>query len=306
MGRKKMKSKVEKIIPQEFAWVGNNIIHGGEEMYLTNRLFSRSCIALAVFVSLAMIALGISCSGQNASSPAEKEMQLRIERLEATIQIQNIMSKYQSYHSASDQEKTVELFAKKTPGGKCIFRGAIYEGYEGVKNHFLVWMKEAEKDLRGKLYLHEVVSPIIEVAKDAQTAKAQFSSIGCETAFGPNNTLMSLWSWDKYHVDFIKEDGEWKIYNLDFHTTFLTHYDGKGWTEEPDYDMTKYLPPNAFDFSKRKEDGFAATPYKALSLTSRDCDIHNLIPEPPLPYDTWDVLKDPWVVEKTSTPNISK
>jgi len=253
-----------------------------------------------------MVMLNFGCASRNTLSPAEKEMQLRIERLEATIQIQNIMSKYQSYHSASDQEKTVELFAKKTPGGKCIFRGAIYEGYEGVKNHFLLWMKEAEKDLRGKLYLHEVVSPIIEVAKDAQTAKAQFSSIGCETSFGPNNTLMSLWSWDKYHVDFVKEDGEWKIYNLDFHTTFLTPYDGKGWTEEPDFDMSKYLPPNAFDFSKRKEDGIAATPYKALSLTSRDCDIHNLVPAPPQPYDTWDVVKDPWIVEKKSVSDAKK
>ncbi len=108
-------------------------------------------------------------------------------------------------------------------------------------------MKDAEKDLTGKLYLHEVVSPIIEVAQDAQTAKAQFSSIGYETAYGPSDTLISLWSWDKYRVDFVHEDGEWKIYNLDFHTTFLTSYDGKGWTEEPDYDMGKYLPPGTFD-----------------------------------------------------------
>lgn len=277
-----------------------------KKMHLTNQVFSHFRILLLAVMSLAILACNIGCSSRETVSAAEAEMQLRIERLEAAIQIQNIMSKYQSYHSASDQEKTAELFAKKTPGGKCIFRGAIYEGYEGVKNHFLVWMKEAEKDLRGKLYLHEVVSPIIEVAKDAQTAKAQFSSIGCETAFGPNNTLMSLWSWDKYHVDFVKEDGEWKIYNLDFHTTFLTPYEGKGWTEEPDYDMSKYLPPNTFDFSKRKEDGFTATPYKALSLTSSDCDIHNLVPAPPLPYETWDVLKDPWVVEKTSVPNIGK
>jgi len=260
---------------------------------------------LMVVVSFIVLVFSFGCSQQKAAqearAAADKEMQLRIERLEAAVQIQNIMSRYQSYHSASDQEKTVELFAKKTPGGKLIFRGAIYEGYEGVKNHFLVWMTEAEKDLTGKLYLHEVVSPIIEVAKDAQTAKAQFSSIGCETAFGPNNTLMSLWSWDKYHVDFVREDGEWKIYNLDFHTTFLTPYEGKGWTEEPEYNMAKYVPADAFDISKRKEDGQTAVPYKALSLTSPDCDIHDLIPEPPLPYDTWDVINDPWVVEKASS-----
>jgi len=279
-------------------------------MHLNNQSFSGSRIFLMVAVFFIALAFNMGCTRQSTSqstlTTADKEMQRRIERLEAVVEIQNIMSKYQSYHSASDQEKTVELFAKKTPGGKLIFRGAIYEGYEGVKNHFLVWMKEAEKDLTGKLYLHEVVSPIIEVAQDAQTAKAQFSSIGCETAYGPNNTLMSLWSWDKYHVDFVKEDGEWKIYNLDFHTTFLTPYEGKGWTEEPDYNMGKYVPPDAFDISKRKEDGQTAVPYKALSLTSPDCDIHNLIPEPPMPYDTWDVVNDPWVVEKASVQDSKK
>jgi len=62
--------------------------------------------------------------------------------------------------------------------------------------------------------------------------------------------------------------------------------------------MAKYVPPGAYDISKRKEDGQTEVPYKALSLISRDCDIHNLIPEPPLPYATWDVVKDPWIVKK--------
>ena len=101
-------------------------------------------------------------------------------------------------------------------------------------------------------------------------------------------------------MDFVKEDGEWKIYNLDFHTTFLTPYEGKGWTEEPDYNMAKYLPPGTFDMSKNKIDGLVAQPYKALSTTSPDCDIHNLIPKPPQPYDTWDIVNDPWIVEKAS------
>lgn len=275
-------------------------------MHFRNQVFSCSGIVLMITVFFVDITFYAGCIQKETVTTADEEMHLRIERLEAVVEIQNIMSRYQSYHSASNQEKTVELFAKKTPGGKCIFRGAIYEGYEGVKNHFLVWMKEAEKDLTGKLYLHEVVSPIIEVAQDEQTAKARFSSIGCETAYGPNNTLMSLWSWDKYRVDFVKEDGEWKIYNLDFHTTFLTPYEGKGWTEEPDYDVVKYLPPGTFDESKNKVDGFTSVEYKALSLTSPDCDIHNLIPEPPLPYDTWDIDNDPWIVERKSIEDLEK
>jgi hypothetical protein len=216
----------------------------------------------------------------------DKKLALRIERLEAARTIENILARYVNYHSASMQEETVELFAKKTPGIRLIFNGDVYEGYEGVKLHFLERMANAEQDLTGRLYAHDLLTPLIEVAKDGQTAKTLFSTHGVETGHDKDGNLISLWSWAKYRFDFVKEDGEWKIYRLDLHTTFLTPYAGKGWTKEPCYDIIGNAPD---DFAKlNKPHAVTEVPYKPLSLTSPDCDIHNLIPAPPLPYDTWD------------------
>lgn len=223
--------------------------------------------------------------------------ELEIERIKAYIEIQNVMGRYASYHSASRQQETCDLFAKRTPGGKCIFNGDIYDGYQGVENHFLVYMTAAEQDLSGKIYLHEMVSPIIEVAGDAQTAKAQFSSVGCETLNRGEDGKgrVSLWCFTKYHLDFVKEDGRWVIYNLDLHNTFETPFDGPGWGEYPEY-VPEGMPPMDIPI-----DGRTKRPYKSLNMNNRECDLHNLIPTPPLPYDAWDILKDPWEVERVDS-----
>lgn len=229
------------------------------------------------------------------------DIALEVERLRAYVETANLIGRYQSFHSASRQAETVELFAKETPGGKLVFNGDIYEGFEGVKNHYLVLMAAMEQDLTGKLYLHEVVSPIIEVAGDAQTVKAQFSSIGCETGVKADGTKLSAWSFAKYRFDLIKENGRWVIYNLDLHDTFLTPFDGPGWGEighiaphemfanEGSKELTDWDPPI---------DGKAKTPYRTLNNESADCDIHDLFPAPPQPYASWDPINDPWVVER--------
>lgn len=69
-----------------------------------------------------------------------------------------------------------------TPRGtRLIFNGDIYDEWQGVVNHFINRMANAEEDLTGRLYLHDMVSPLIEVAEDGKTADCMFSSHGCET-----------------------------------------------------------------------------------------------------------------------------
>ena len=219
-----------------------------------------------------------------------KDLALKIERLEAARTIENIIALYINYHSASMQKETVELFCKKTPGIRCIFNGDIYDGYEGVVLHFIERMGNAEMDLTGRLYAHDVLTPLIEVAADAQSAKCLFSTHGAETGNNPDGSLKSLWSWAKYRFDFLKEDGEWKIYRMELHQTFNTAYEGKGWTEEPCYDIIGNAPDGFAE--KNKPHRVTRVPYKPLSTETADCDIHNLIPKPPMPYDTYDFSPD--------------
>jgi len=216
----------------------------------------------------------------------DKKMELRIERLEAVRAIENILARYVAYHSASRQKETVELFAKNTPGIRLIMAGDVYEGYEGVKLHYLGRMVNAEQDLTGRIYIHDLLTPLIEVAADAQSAKTTFSTHGVETGVDDNGKPVSLWSWAKYRFDFVKENGEWKIYRIELHPTFLTPYAGEGWTEEPNFDIIGHAPDGFAE--KNKPPGKTRLHYKPLSRNSADCDLHNLIPAPPLPYETWD------------------
>lgn len=228
-----------------------------------------------------------------------EQVLLEVKRTQAYIQIQNLIGRYEALHSASRQAETCELFAKKTPGGKLIFNGHIYKGYEGVKLHYLGFMADAEQDLSGKIYAHEVMTPVIEVAGDAQTAKATFATFGFETGTKADGTRLSCWTYGRYAADFIIEDGKWVIYNLDFHTYFNTPFDGPGWGEKPDVPMPEFFAgePEMLAYVP-KHHGDTKVPYKPMARDTADFDIHNMIPAPPQSYDTWDPVHDPWVVEE--------
>jgi hypothetical protein len=219
-----------------------------------------------------------------------REQARRIERMEVVNEVQNLLSRYVNYHSASKQIETANLFCRHTPGIRLIFNGHIYDGWEGVERHFIYRMSEAEEDLRGRIYWHDVVSPLIEVASDAMSAKCIVSTHGAETGWNLDGSLKSLWSWGKYRFDFLKEDGQWRIYRLEFHQCINTPYEGKGWTEEPCYDLIGTAPAslrenmNPLSMPNR----ITKKPYLPLSLDTADCDLHNLIPELPEPYATYD------------------
>jgi len=219
-----------------------------------------------------------------------KELERRVERLEAERAIQNLIARYTALHAASRQEETCDLYCKHTLGTYCMFGNAVYNGHEGVRNHFVRHMGDNEKDLTGRLYLHEMVTPLIEVAGDCQTAKCLIDTIGCETGPGPEEGQVSLWSFARYRFDFAKEDGEWKIWHQRLYITFLTPFEGGGWTECAQYPV--YENPVKFGMVNKEPKEyisyFANVEHKPFSNETADCDIHNLNPAPPLPYDTWD------------------
>lgn len=220
----------------------------------------------------------------------DQDILRRLERMEAVNRIQNILARYTALHAASMQEETCDLYCKHTLGTYCMFGNAVYNGYEGVRDHFVRHMGDNEKDLTGRLYLHEMVTPLIEVAGDAQTAKCLINTVGCETGPAEKEGNVSLWSFARYRFDFAREDGDWKIWHQRLYITFLTPFDGGGWSETPYYPIHEIAikrglaKPGAHYISYIAENEV----HKPFSIESADCDIHNLNPVPPAPYKTWD------------------
>ena len=229
----------------------------------------------------------------------EKSLKERIQRLEDIHEIQNLMSRHEYYHSAGmHKEEIEELFAQKTPGVS--FEAGdtgAFEGLEAVKKSYVEGIelvakrnleemrkrypdaKLKEKDkLAGTMVVHTLTTPVIEVAGDGKTAKGVWMSPGHMTGFMVE-PLKAHWVWERYGVDFVKEDGKWKFWHFHVYTDFLTPYD-KSWVEnsiEPH--PAPELPP---DFPKPNKT--STTPYQKYSPLFNP----KFEPRPPVPYGTFD------------------
>lgn len=222
-----------------------------------------------------------------------EEQELEIARHQSAQDIMNLMCRYENLHSSHRWEEQVECFAMKTPGVRAIFNGNVYEGAQGIRNHYTGLLKASEQGLSGRIYCHELMTPGLVVAKDNKSAKGYFSSLGCESLV-TSEGVKSLWSFCKFRFGFVVEDGEWKIYRLDMHGTFNTPFDGPGWGQMPYLvgfaggdDIDNWDPkwaPNAF--INRDEEGHPL--YVTLQTDTPYCDLHNLQPDLLEPYDTWD------------------
>ena len=222
---------------------------------------------------------------------ADAELQIR--RHEAARQVENLMSRYENLHSAHRWKDQEECFALNTPGVRACFNGAVYEGPDGIRNHYTGLLQAAEADVSGRIYAHELLTPCIEVAADGESAKAYYSSLGFETLVMPDGEKKSLWSFCKFRFGFVKENGEWKIYRFDMHGTFNTPFDGPGWSEQPyligfssndtDPGDPRWAPNFLID---RDENGNPL--YVTLQSDSGFSDVHSLRPALVMPYETWD------------------
>ena len=77
------------------------------------------------------------------------------------------------------------------------------------------------------------------------------------------------------------------------HQILNTPFEGKGWVEEPCYDVIKTAPQALKDSTEAHPEcqpqRKTKTPYLGLSTKTPECDAHNLIPVPPLPYEVTDL-----------------
>lgn len=158
--------------------------------------------------------------------------------LSARDTIENLMSRYQYLVSAMETDSIVdECFAAHTPNTTAEFASSgVYVGVESIKRVYQGWKK-----IPGCLYVCTTTTPIIEVAGDGQTAKGVWVCLGNESdargkyvrdpatgdyvVANPEIKVMADWILQRYGVDFILEDGKWKIWHLHLYDVFRTPFD---------------------------------------------------------------------------------
>jgi hypothetical protein len=258
-------------------------------MQIFDKLMKATLCAGAVTLAAAfpLQAQGLEASPSPIASAASDSLAARLERAEAINAAQNLMGKYSYYHTASKHKECLDLFAMKTPDVRVEMVWGVYKGAESIKRLYPGFHAWADDDGIGRMFLHTMTTQVIEVAKDGKTAKGVWVSPGVETM--PKDRKMTTdtkidtrWSWIKYAADFIKEDGEWKIWHLHVYGLFSAP-PGKDWQDVPfDYDkIVKYGQTLPVEF---RPDAPPTTRLWKYQRTVRP----ELVPAPPLPYTTFD------------------
>lgn len=158
-------------------------------------------------------------------------------RWEDVREIENLMGR-RSFYSMIRQDDKIwkEYWCKKAPDPCLGFNDGYYKGYEALEAYFkgvhdrialqteLIQKAKPEK-LGGKsleeifgvgsLVCGNLTTPLIELAEDGQTAKGLWYVMGEDAELCPSGPICHH-SWGRVGVDFVKEDGAWKIWHMVF------------------------------------------------------------------------------------------
>ena len=144
----------------------------------------------------------------------------KIQRAYDVLQIKNVMARHAYLHAASRHDIEMEtLWSHKKENvswgnmaGFQIGRDVVWDYY--VRPHVGVTPEP------GCMFMHTLTTPIIEIAEDGETAQAMWYTPGYGTGGPGGGEPSGNWMYERYAIDFVKEDGEWKIWHFFVGTDF--------------------------------------------------------------------------------------
>lgn len=285
---------------------------------------------LKVILSLACVIAMVASLGVSAFAVSDEEFeQLKLDTQRALdIQaVENVMNRHVLYHCYGEHIAEMEEIWVQDPvnqatasfgqnQGYYVGYDAIYEAY--ATGHWNNWLSSAKSYCQnngidttgmtddeiidayggvGQLLLHVTTTAIIEIAADGKTAKGYWYSPGMIAESGSSANSI----WEAYGCDFVKEDGEWKIWHLHMYTDFMCQFgdtftsSSGGGSGEPSGSgeqsgQISYVGEEGAQelalSALEKGDYLYLTQYTEFS-TSRLRQEMEVVPIP-MPYDTWD------------------
>jgi len=148
------------------------------------------------------------------------------------IEIWKLQSRYAHLYHIGRMSEVPLLFAQKTPGVNMeIEDSGVYEGIESITRFWNTVFSDKRSRSAGNLALHMTVNPVVEINKAGTKAKGVWHSHGFCSFVGGGSYKQFL-CLGKYDMEYVKEDGQWKIFKFAYRMTFMCPYE-KGWVEEP-------------------------------------------------------------------------
>lgn len=264
-----------------------------------------------------LLALAAATCLAGSSSRAADSDEARIAALESRIaalttlaqssqdrgQVENLFSRYMYLHNAFHDPDIVPLWVRKgTAGVRAQYsNNGVYTQWDNIMAYHA-----QRPHPKGKLTFHYVTTPLIEVAGDGQTAKGLWVMSGVESGLTELEAAKSapdfmfekdlvagkkVWMHTvlvKYGVDFLKQDGVWKIWHFHCFEVARSPF-GLGWIpfaakseNNPFSDDLMYFGENGRPVFMPKPDG----PVTMRNNPYRTDAGQNIDAPPPVPYRT--------------------
>jgi ketosteroid isomerase-like protein len=230
---------------------------------------------LTLLVALPLAAASTGCSRPaNENSLTTEQVQSllkRVQYLEDMTAIQKLQSSYVHRLFTQRFESIPELYAKSSPDVTVEFSDSgLFKGHASVTRLYEAFGNTRETP--GFFILHMAVNPYIEVAADGQTAKSHWLSPGASNSPGG-----SSWIWGPYYVDYVKEDGSWKIQHSNLVPLFRNPY-RYSWGESPHHGTV-----NVSGMLGLTPDGPASL-YRPFNELKKEANMFRDHPDLPVPY----------------------
>ncbi len=196
-----------------------------------------------------------------------QELLARVQLLEDKLEIQQLQSRYIHYLFKQRFDRIVdECFAKNLPDVSVEFSDSgVYRGLDSVRAVYRSF--EVTKTIPGFFILHMAVNPVIEIAKDGLSARSHWLSPG---AAGSDRS--ASWIWGTFYIDYVKEDGCWRIAHSNLVPVFRNRYE-TSWAQAPDHGTVRGVLAAQPDEPP--------TLYKPYNEAKKQCDM--FANHPPLP-----------------------
>ena len=199
-----------------------------------------------------------------------EELSARLQRLEDQLELQKLQAKYAHYLFTQRFDRIVdECFAKGLPEVSVEFSDSgVYRGLDKIRALYAAF--DATKGIPGFFILHMAVNPYIEIAADGQSARSHWLAPGAA-----GSATSASWIWGPYYVDYVKEDGVWRIAHSNLAPLFRNSYE-VSWARASDHGSVRgplNVAPNE-----------PTTLYRPYSEVKSERDIFRRHPDLPEPY----------------------
>lgn len=187
-------------------------------------------ITIIVILAIVLFLCGSSFLETRKTDAAANQQGLDLQRALAYQEIQNLVSAHTycyeaqkqyyeienfwsarddiSYNTNTTREETINYYCKTNERARSAKLEKMSELFpDEVKN-------TKENEGIGDMVIHLVTTPYIVVAGDCNTARGLWYVPSVNVEIDENGEPVPVTIWEKCDVDFIREDGQWKIWHF--------------------------------------------------------------------------------------------